>query len=195
MKKSQNLTEPEINETKIKIFKTAIKLLNEFGYDKLTIRKICEESNTSIGSFYHHFDNKDDLLSYYYTEAQNVYLTQKKAEIENKNIKEKLLLFYIWYVEYTQSFGLDFCTNFFNSKNKGINTNLLYNSIFETTVTYLDSAKDQIIDGRNYRQVANDLCVICKGIIFDWCTHDGDYDMVKYTDELVSLYLNSVIKE
>lgn len=65
MKKSQNLTERDVNETKIKIFKTAIKLLNELGYDKLTIRKICEDSNTFIGSFYHHFDNKDDFLLLY----------------------------------------------------------------------------------------------------------------------------------
>ena len=52
-------------ETKEKIFQAAKKILRKSGYEKLSIKNICEEAGVSNGSFYHHFKTKDDLLSYY----------------------------------------------------------------------------------------------------------------------------------
>ena len=52
-------------ETKEKIFQAAKKILQKNGYEKLSIKNICEEAGVSNGSFYHHFKTKDDLLSYY----------------------------------------------------------------------------------------------------------------------------------
>ena len=52
-------------ETKEKIFQAAKKILQKSGYEKLSIKNICEEAGVSNGSFYHHFKTKDDLLSYY----------------------------------------------------------------------------------------------------------------------------------
>ena len=52
-------------ETKEKIFRAAKKILRKSGYEKLSIKNICEEAGVSNGSFYHHFKTKDDLLSYY----------------------------------------------------------------------------------------------------------------------------------
>ena len=51
-------------ETKEKIFQAAKKILQKSGYEKLSIKNICEEAGVSNGSFYHHFKTKDDLLSY-----------------------------------------------------------------------------------------------------------------------------------
>jgi uncharacterized protein len=42
-------------KTRELIFNTAVELLKQEGYDRLTIRKICQASGTSNGSFYHFF--------------------------------------------------------------------------------------------------------------------------------------------
>ena len=54
--------------------KTRVKILKEEGYDKVTVRRICKESNTSNGSFYHFFKNKDELLAYYYTRSADEFI-------------------------------------------------------------------------------------------------------------------------
>ena len=42
-------------ETKEKIFQAAKKILQKNGYEKLSIKNICEEAGVSNGSFYHHY--------------------------------------------------------------------------------------------------------------------------------------------
>ena len=49
--------------TKMKIVNAAWELFYENGYENTTIEDIVERSETSKGSFYHHFSGKDALLS------------------------------------------------------------------------------------------------------------------------------------
>lgn len=67
MSEIQELTKQQqkSRETKKKIFNAAKNILQEKGYEALSIKNICEEAGVSNGSFYHHFKTKDDLLSYY----------------------------------------------------------------------------------------------------------------------------------
>lgn len=48
--------------TKEKITATALRLFETYGYNKVTVDKIVQESGTSKGGFYHNFKSKDELL-------------------------------------------------------------------------------------------------------------------------------------
>ncbi len=48
--------------TKEKITEAALRLFETYGYNKVTVDKIVQESGTSKGGFYHHFKSKDELL-------------------------------------------------------------------------------------------------------------------------------------
>ena len=76
-------------ETKEKIFQAAKKILRKSGYEKLSIKNICEEAGVSNGSFYHHFKTKDDLLSYYIedqpTMGPDLLETPKSLESKGRN--------------------------------------------------------------------------------------------------------------
>lgn len=48
--------------TKEKITDTALRLFETYGYNKVTVDKIVQESGTSKGGFYHNFKSKDELL-------------------------------------------------------------------------------------------------------------------------------------
>ena len=59
-------------ETKSRIFRAAKTILQQKGYEALSIKNIYEEAGVSNGSFYHHFKTKDDLLSYYIEEQPGI---------------------------------------------------------------------------------------------------------------------------
>ncbi len=44
----------------------------------------------------------------------------------------------------------------------------------------------QLSQGRTPYSVSKDLCVLVKGIIFDWSAHEGSYDMAKFAGELLT---------
>lgn len=48
--------------TQKKIFDTTLVLIRKKGYQKVTIREICQNTQISIGTFYLYFSSKDDIL-------------------------------------------------------------------------------------------------------------------------------------
>ena len=53
--------------TKRKIFETAVRLIKENGYNNVTISEICRAAGVAKGSFYVHYNSKEDSVqvSYY----------------------------------------------------------------------------------------------------------------------------------
>lgn len=49
-------------ETREKIYNTAIELIKNHGYENVTINDICEKAKVSVGSLYHQFSSKDEIL-------------------------------------------------------------------------------------------------------------------------------------
>ncbi|MBS6952781.1 MAG: TetR/AcrR family transcriptional regulator [Enterocloster asparagiformis] len=44
------------------IIESGIELFKEFGYDNTTVGMICKKANISKGTFYYHFQNKNDII-------------------------------------------------------------------------------------------------------------------------------------
>ena len=59
---------PKGRETRGRIFSASIRLISEQGYEATTIAGICKASGISVGSFYHHFRSKSDILLGYIAE-------------------------------------------------------------------------------------------------------------------------------
>jgi AcrR family transcriptional regulator len=188
----------ESKNLKIKnhIFEVALSLMKELGYDNLTIRKICEIADVSIGMFYRQFSSKEDLLSFYYVKAQESFDDIIKETLTDMTTEEQLISFYSWLCKFTQELGLDFCKNFFNSKNKTMNTTLFSNRLIEITNNILEDAIQNgftISNGRTPYDVSKDLCVLVKGAIFDWSAHEGNYDMTEFTVGLIRRSLKGIL--
>lgn len=181
-------------KTRDLIFKTAVKILKEEGYDKVTVRRICRESNTSNGSFYHFFKNKDELLAHYYTMSAEEFMEGQKENMENADLYHQMLICYRWYIRYTSEFGLDFCINFFNSNNRAIDPTYMHNAFYEISKKCLHEKSHEIREGYEADQIAKELCILAKGIIFDWSSSRGSYDIEETAERMFTIYLNGVIR-
>lgn len=181
-------------KTRDLIFNTAVRLLKEEGYDALTTRRICEASGTSNGSFYHFFRNKDELLAYYYRISAEQFLSGHEEELEKKDLYGQLMLLYQWYIRYSADYGVDFCINFFNAKNRSIDPAYTPNAYYEISRECLHKHPDELAEGEDPEQVAMELCVMAKGIIFSWANERGDFDIDKTAEHMFSAYLRSVIR-
>lgn len=180
-------------KTKNLIFQAAVRILKEEGYDKVTVRRICKETNTSNGSFYHFFKNKDELMAYYYTKSADDFLIGQQETMNQADLYDQLLICHLWYIKYTSDFGLDFCINFFNSNNRAIDPGYMYNAFYEMARKCLKEKSKYIREGYEANQIVKELCILAKGIIFDWSTARGSYDIQATAKRLFTIYLNEVI--
>ena len=123
MSEIQELTKQQqkSRETKKKIFNAAKNILQEKGYEALSIKNICEEAGVSNGSFYHHFKTKDDLLSYYIEEQPSINPDLLDLPESPEEAKTAIIQVYLNYVHYCQDLGLSFMSNYYTPKNQSLN--------------------------------------------------------------------------
>lgn len=196
-----NLKNFETKEEKNKrikehIFDVALSMMKQIGYDNITIRMICKEADISTGMFYKHFNSKEKILAFYYDKAQEDFETIINEQLSQLSIKDQLIQFYVWICKFTADLGVDFCRNFFQSKNELMNTNLFNNKLIEITNRCIEDAIKngfKLSKGRTPESVSKDLCIMVKGIIFDWSAHGGCYDMSDFCKQLLTRCMDGLL--
>lgn len=190
----------QTQETKQKIYKAASSILKKKGYAYLTVSNICAVAGVSNGTFFYHFKTKDELLVYYNY--------QKFAEFREKNnfgeavagkaFDERILLFYYYWSDYMLDVGLDFCCNYYNTKNTSIDTRRWHQRQPAYVWGYPDSCLQEAAEQGllkpdyppdHYGEV---VVTIMKGIAFDWCLSGAAFDMHERLDEIMVPYLKSI---
>ncbi|MBX0356330.1 TetR/AcrR family transcriptional regulator [Halobacillus sp. Nhm2S1] len=51
-----------MSDLREKIIQTSLELFDRYGFHGVTVKQIVQQTNTSKGGFYHHFQSKDELL-------------------------------------------------------------------------------------------------------------------------------------
>ncbi|MFD0698442.1 TetR/AcrR family transcriptional regulator [Paenibacillus sp. GCM10027628] len=80
--------------TKDSMCGVAIDLFIEIGYENVSINMICNKLNVTRGSFYHHFDSKNDLLLYWFSSQVEKNIVVDLSMGSPKQILKKLALDY-----------------------------------------------------------------------------------------------------
>lgn len=183
-------------ETKDKIFRAAKKILQEKGYDHLSIKNICEEAGVSNGSFYHHFKTKDDLLSYYIEEQPSINPELLDLPASAAEAKEAIIEVYLNYVHYCQELGVTFMSNYYTPQNQSLNPLIRTERPYPivTVHDYLQRAIDaHVIElHTDLEDVTTDIRMIVIGNVFEWCLKSGDADFEENMRRSLSIYLDGL---
>jgi len=97
----------QLTNKKVQIYQSALKLIYEGGFHGSPMSKIAKEAGVAVGSIYHYFPSKEDLIVeiyWYCKEMLNIHVFHEKDdnlpyEIRFKNIWIKLVKFYRTNVE------------------------------------------------------------------------------------------------
>ncbi|MBV1820153.1 TetR/AcrR family transcriptional regulator, partial [Bacteroidales bacterium MSK.15.36] len=102
-------------ETKNKIYNIAIDLIGKYGYDNVSIDEICNKAEVSKGTFYHHFNAKEDVIIALYKDEYECFINNiKKSTIDNSI--EKLVELICFHVKYAEKKGLDIMKQVYKSQ-------------------------------------------------------------------------------
>ena len=196
------------NETRQKLLKAVDKLMKQYTYDSLTVRNICDMANVSIGSFYHHFQTKENLLSIYLEEDYREFLKEyfkKEKSLEEYDVIQKIIEIFKAIPAHCFEKGYEFVSSFQSTKNKGLlpspkenymNT-AVFSPFFHQTVEILNQGKQEkiLIEDVDTTKVAYDLCVLCHGFLYNWCVSEGALDFEGLIDRVFRAYLSSLLNK
>ncbi|WP_055070120.1 TetR/AcrR family transcriptional regulator [Clostridium massiliamazoniense] len=183
--------------TKAKIFKTAIELINQKGFDNVTVSEICKEAGVAKGTFYVHFESKEDIIkenyhadmsNYVLKNFDNFILNEYKTFAQknpDKSIKEKIVQFLKYEFMYANHIGYDLiCRVYLTNLSDSINGK---NHHFVNR-EFLPTLKELICEGIEHDTFTkyNDLDTLvlyiesfARGIMTTWCLAKGNFDIVE----------------
>jgi len=178
----------QADATKRRIFDCALKLLMERGYENITIRDIVTAANVSIGSFYHYYSSKLDVFFETYSIADSYFETLVSSEIEGRSFQEKFRLFFRHYAIYASSVtGLALTKLLYTSDNKCFDRGSSA-GMHRVLIELLEEGiRDGYIAGvSSAEELAQFYLIAIRGLVYNWCTADGSYDLVEATERYAS---------
>jgi len=178
----------QAERTKHHIYETARDLIIKKGFDNVTIDEICRTAKISKGLFYHYFNSKDEIIILEgYSECDHYFDTEVRNNLKKENHLERMIEFIDYQILYADNLGIELITQAYKSQ-------IQYGNIFFTSEgrTLPSILKDIIVEGQNRKEITSELdpdyitnyiLRFSRGLIYDWCLHDGSYNLKESAHE------------
>ena len=162
------------SETQQIIFDTAMRLMSEKGFQGTTVRDICAEAGIPIGTFYNCYKSKVEILKRIY-DAGDAYI-QAESDEKDCGAMEKLRAFADRYARLNEQTGIEVLRVLFYPSNEWF-------SIERPMQLY---ARRFVEEGQRRGELRTDLTAdeivlglfdILRGVCYNWCVCDGDFDL------------------
>ena len=185
----------EAQDTKQKLIDTTVELIKKYGADSITVRNVCEEAGLSIGTFYHHFKNKDDLLMYFVREAS---FDSFVLETPLSDTAGRVCELYMHLIDRYLALGEEFMKSFYTTGNKALSAYMGQSDGCFAEGTVMACCEKELRDAQaqgflkkeaDAHTLSMDICTIVKGCVFEWALNDGEMDMEESLKRIVGSYL------
>ncbi|MEL7606725.1 hypothetical protein SDC9_65474 [bioreactor metagenome] len=178
--------------TKNKIYKTAIKLMEQKGFNNMKIDDICTKAGVSVGSFYNYFKSKDDILIEIYKRGDVYFEETVRPNVKGKCAVENIIDYFEYYAKYNELTGVETAKQLFASANKLYISKGRNMQAVLTEIIKIGQENDEIIKDYEPEGITEYLFIAARGLCYDWASHDGSYNlregMRKYMKLLVQIF-------
>ncbi len=186
MKKLTNRAKQAL-KTKKYIYECGIELIRHYGYDNVTVEDIAKQAKVSIGTFYHYFVSKSDLLEENFNRGDVYFHKHAGSIFENeKEDFQKIIDYFILYARLSIEEGLERVKTLYIPTNQMFIT---HGRLMQDLLTaFLEQAQERgtIDKSRTAEEITERLFVAARGVIFDWCLHEGKTDLEEKMQDIIS---------
>lgn len=181
--------------TKNKIFDVAIALFEQNGFANVSIEEICAKADVSIGTFYYYYASKSDVFFELYTRADHYFEHTVKKRVQSGSYVDRVAKYFDSYVHYCELTGIEMMKQMMNAENKNFIKEGRYMQGLLIDMLREGQEKREIGRRLSPKQLCDYLFVVVRGIIFDWCLHDGDYNVRTMTASCLTPIITTFLKK
>lgn len=175
-------------ETQQIIFDAAMKLMSEKGFQGTTVRDICGAAGIPIGTFYNCYKSKVDILKRIYDEGDAFIQTEEDA---SASALAQLCAFARRYAMLNERTGIDVLRVLFYPSNSWFTIERPMQRYARRFVEK-GQAGGEIRGDKNAEEIVGGLFDILRGVCYNWCVCNGDFDLHKRIDLHMELFCASI---
>ena len=184
-RKSGRPVKADSNEdNKQKIIDATVHLIRTKGADHITVRGVCKGANVSIGTFYHYFRDKDDLMMFF---VRTTPFSDAELKTPLSDIPARISELYMMLIDLYLDLGEDFMKSFYSTSNISLSAYMGEELQAALDAGYVDAKTD-------VHTACMDICTIIKGCVFEWCLVNGDMDIRESVYRIIGNYLTPYLR-
>ena len=161
------------------ILDAAYKLIMSKGYEKTSIKDIVKESGLPVGSVYHHFRSKDDMLNEAFLMFDDQLTDGALAALDNQNALDAIKGVLLEQTIYTESIGMNLMSEYYRALLQNMSRDAVdpQRRYYQAVETYVKKALVMGLLKEEYSStdITDYLIRNVRGILVDWCLHNGQY--------------------
>ena len=186
------------NSTKSRIVSASWKLFYENGFDNTTIDDIVELSQTSKGSFYHYFKSKDSILgSLAYLFDEKYQQLEKEIDYSQNSIGILIFLTEEMYTMIENTIDVELLSHLYaqqlniSAQKEFLDHTRLYYKLLKKVIQ-TGQEKNEITKEKSASEIVRLYSILDRGLIYDWCLHNGSYSLKEYSTNAMKLFLSGL---
>jgi len=180
-------------QTKDRLFEAAMALLVENDFEQIKIRDIVEKAHVSIGSFYNYYTTKMGVFYETYRVADHYFTEVVEPQLTQETAYERILCFFDHYAKYSGGLTpMKMTKLLYNPDNTFFNRNPeqgMLGTLIHQIRPGLGNGELKGTD--DAEEIANYLMIATRGLVYNWCTLDGKYDLTEATRSFVARLLKA----
>ena len=175
-------------QTKLNIFNAAAELLSEMDFEQITIRDIVRRANVSVGTFYNYYATKMEVFYETYQVADHYFNETVSRLLTQPTAAQRVDCFFYHYARYSSELtDMKMTRLLYNPANPWFNrdpTGGMVGVLIDVLQDGLDRGEFSG-HGADAAELADYLMICVRGLIYNWCTKKGNYDLYGATRKLV----------
>lgn len=185
---------PKKTAKRQELMMSIIDIVNNNDFEKLTIRDICNQAGISVGTFYHYFEEKSDIVRILFICIDDYFENNVVPRFVEDEL-ENILIFVTEYAKYCHKSGVPINKVISTAPLMDLNKDYLSNKtrrlskIIKNVVTR-GQEKGQITKEMECDDICRIVLVGMRGYCADWAKCNGNYDIVTS----VGLHFKTVLK-
>lgn len=166
--------------TKLRITQISTELFKNKGFDNVKIQEICDAAQISTGAFYHHFKSKNEIINTGYEQVDLLLKERFYSKTFNSNT-EKIIYLLSEGSVLLQDLGWIFVSDVYKNL-LSIHGKYTFKSDRFVTIEIKSAIKlaiesDELQSTISCNDLTETILRISRGVIFDWCLHQGSYNL------------------
>ena len=182
------------NKRRSEIIESLIPLISTVSFDEITVAQLCDAAEISIGTFYHYFNGRTDILVGLLSLIDEFMETDVFPVLNSEDELENLKRFAHGWAEYVNAHGIERSRVITAVEPKDID----FSGQKRTSVIKLEEIisrgqeKNQISKTHSFEELSELFLLSLRGVTTDWSRHNGSYSVTDKMDRYIALIVESM---
>ena len=185
----------QAEQTKDNLFIAAVELLTEKDFDDITIRDIVARAQVSIGTFYNYYSTKIEVFYETYRIADHYFTETVAPLLSQGTVLERIMAFFDYYAHYSSDLTDMRMTKLLYNPDNTFFSRDPHQGMVGVLIGILQQGLEEgaLAGGESADEIAKYLMIAIRGLVYNWCTCNGSYDLAaatqKFVHRLLAYYL------